>query len=292
MMDYPALAALAAVLRTGSFDLAASALAVTPSAVSQRVRGLEERLGAVLVERGRPCRATAAGARLLRHHDEVRLLEAGLDREIGVADSGWPTVHLAVNADSLATWFLPALAGHEMLFDLSIDDQEHSADQLRRGAVSAAVTSRSGPVQGCDSEPLGALRYRAMARRDVAERWFPEGVDATALAAAPSLVYDARDRLQADWAERVSGRPVALPAHRIASTQGFLDAVRLGLGWAMIPEVMLPEDRDLVELSPVPLDTPLHWQVARGMAGPLEALTRAVRRAARAALVQNGTSSA
>ena len=55
MLDYAALAALAAVIREGSFERAASALHVTPSAVSQRIRSLEERVGCALVVREQPC---------------------------------------------------------------------------------------------------------------------------------------------------------------------------------------------------------------------------------------------
>ena len=56
------LAALAAVIRTGSFERAAQQLHVTPSAVSQRVKLLEERLGTILVVRSCPCGSTARPA--------------------------------------------------------------------------------------------------------------------------------------------------------------------------------------------------------------------------------------
>ena len=49
MLDYAALSALAAVIEEGSFERAALALHVTPSAVSQRIRLLEERSGSPLV---------------------------------------------------------------------------------------------------------------------------------------------------------------------------------------------------------------------------------------------------
>lgn len=287
MYDPAHLEALASVLRTGSFEGAAAALNVTPSAVSQRIRALEERVGTAVVIRAQPCRATAAGARLARHAEDVALLEHALAVDLG-QEASRPHVRLAVNADSLATWFLPALAGVAGLFyDIVLDDQDHSADLLRRGEVQAAVTAHGAPVAGCDAHRLGRLRYIATASPAFAARWFPEGVTAGALARAPALTFNQKDRLQADWARGVAGRPVALPTHLIASSQAFVDAARLGLGWGMNPEPLVAGEiaaGRLVALSDQTLDTDLHWQVARLAARPLGPLTAAVRRAAADAL--------
>ncbi len=151
------LAALSAVLRTGSFERAAQTLHVTQSAISQRLRQLEEQVGTSLVIRSQPCRATEAGERLFRHAEEVRLIEQGVFRDLGLSAKsggeagGWPTLRLAVNADSLATWFVPAMVGvGDVLFDLVIDDQDHSAEWLKRGEVRAAISGFAKPVQGCD----------------------------------------------------------------------------------------------------------------------------------------------
>ncbi|WP_455429154.1 ArgP/LysG family DNA-binding transcriptional regulator [Fodinicurvata halophila] len=156
MLDYALLSALAAVIRTGGFDRAAQQLGLTPSAVSQRIKLLEERLGTVLVVRGQPCRATESGLRLCQHVETVALLEEDLQDALPAAGLANPQVPLriAVNADSLATWLVPALAAvPERLFDLVLDDQEHSADWLRRGEVLGAVTGYGRAVQGCDSTP-------------------------------------------------------------------------------------------------------------------------------------------
>lgn len=289
MFDPAALAALAEVLRRGSFEAAAAALHVTPSAVSQRIKALEERAGAVLVLRGQPCTGTEAGLRLARHHERIALLERGLARDLGRRPGG-ATLRIAVNADSLASWFLPALAGLDgLLFDLVLDDQDHSEALLRRGEVLAAVTAHPGPVAGCDSAPLGTLRYLATASPGYAAHWFPEGVGAAALAAAPAITFNAKDRLQSDWAARIAGRRVPLRTHLIPSSQGFVDAALAGIGWGMNPEPLIAGHLAagrLVSLRPdAPLDVALHWQWARGMAGALAPVTRAVRAAARAGLL-------
>lgn len=287
MFDPAHLQALAAILRTGSFEAAAAALNVTPSAISQRIRGLEERLGTAVVIRADPCRPTPAGARIARHAEEVALLERTLAADLGqVAERAH--VRIAVNADSLATWFLPPLAAVPgLLFDLVIDDQDHSAELLRRGEVQAAVTAHGAPLAGCDVHPLGRLGYVATASPGFVARWFPDGVSAAALAVAPALTFNRKDRLQADWARKVAGRPVALPTHLLASSHGFVEAARLGLGWGMNPEPLVRADiaaGRLVALSAETLDTELHWQVARVAGRALAPLTAAVRRAAAAAL--------
>ena len=286
--DPSQLSALDAVLRLGSFDAAAAELYVTPSAISQRIKALEDRVGGALVVRAAPCIATPAGARLARHAGEVRLLEAALARDLELP--GTPArLRLAINADSLSTWFLPALIGHDLLFDIAVDDESHSADWLRRGEVSAAITAHARPVQGCDAYALGKMRYVATCAPGFYERFFAEGVTTEAFARAPMLQFNAKDALQHDWLRRITGQALTPPLHRLPSSQGFVDAARLGLGWGLNPEPMVREDLTqgrLVALRPdQPQEVALHWQVNRLVAGAVTGLTAAVRRAASTALV-------
>lgn len=286
MLDYALLSALAAVVRTGSFERAAQQLHVTASAVSQRVKLLEERMGVVLVARGSPCTATPAGARLCQHAEQVALLESELPAALpGLAQDGpRPVLRVAVNADSLATWFLAAMAElPDCLFDLVLDDQEHSADWLRRGEVLAAVTAGGGAVAGCDLIALGALPYVATASPAFMHRYFPHGVTPDALANAPCLTFNAKDRLQAQWLRRVE-MEAAVPTHWLPSSQAFIDAALAGIGWGMNPVPLatahLAAGR-LVELLPGRgLDVPLFWQRSRLPSATLTRLTQAVRRAA------------
>ena len=299
MLDETLLLAIAAVAREGSFERAARVLHVTPSAVSQRVRLLEERLGAALIVRGQPCVPTEIGARLCRHAELISVLEAELRRELPTlpresADGVHAQLRIAVNADSLGTWFVSAMKdfgrAHATLLSLTLDDEEHTAEWLRRGHVLGAVTSLRAPVQGCRSRKLGALRYVATASPAFIERWFSGGISADALARAPSLIFDRNDRLQEQWARRQVHRDVPLPAHRLPSTRAFLDAALAGVGWGMNP-VMLAQpylaSGDLVELvANSPVDVALHWQVSRLEVPVLEQLTRSVVKAAAAALEQ------
>jgi LysR family transcriptional regulator, chromosome initiation inhibitor len=293
VLDYAQLAALAAVIGEGSFERAAQRLHVTPSAVSQRIRQLEERVGAVLVHRGTPCRATAAGVPLLRHAERVALLEADLDAALSADGKVRASLRVAVNADSLATWLMPALARFAQALpavqlDLVVEDQDHADERLRDGDVLAAVTSSATPVQGCNSHALGALRYVATASPAFVARWFAQGVDAAALAAAPCLVFNRKDALQSRWLQRITRRALAPPCHWLPSTQGFVDGALAGLGWGMNPLPLVQSHLKagrLVELVPARhVDVPLHWQASRLALPALAALTNAVRAVAQVEL--------
>jgi LysR family transcriptional regulator (chromosome initiation inhibitor) len=280
--DSGQLEALAAVIAEGSFESAARALHVTPSAVSQRIRALENAAGSVLERRTRPVEPTEPGRTLLRLARQVELLGAEAARELGPAaasdgvdnDARPVTVPLAVNADSLATWVVPALARVDgVCFDLHTADQDRTVDLLPAGVVMAAVTSQREPVQGCSSVPLGVMRYRPAAARSVVERWFPDGPTLEALGRAPVVVFDRTDDLQDRWLRDVAGAAGAPvpdpPRHHVPSTSDFLEAIRLGLGWGMWGPLARPGARfslvdagaDVVMLDDdVAVDVPLYLQ--------------------------------
>ena len=197
MLDYAGLEALAAVVREGSFERAARKLHVTPSAVSQRIKLLEERVGQVLVLRGQPCSGTDAGRRLCLHLEQVALLENDLRRKnpelVPEGQTALPTLKLAVNADSLSTWFMDAMSaftrdGNELL-DISIDDQDHPATRIREGEVLAAVTATSSAIPGCNTWPLGRMRYVAAASPDFIRRYLKDGITPEAMARTPMMSY-------------------------------------------------------------------------------------------------------
>ena len=298
MLDYASLSVLAAVVREGSFERAARILHVTPSAVSQRIRLLEESIGGALIIRGQPCLPTETGRRLCQHVDQVRLLEHELKSAVpvlGEDEPGRVPLPVAANADSLATWFVPAMTAFAttspVLMDVAIDDQDHTAEWLRSGTVLAAVTGTAQAASGCNSRPLGAMRYLATASPGFIARYFPNGVGAGSLAQAPSLVFNSKDELQNRWARRLCHRHVELPRHTLPDAHAFVAAAVAGMGWGMHPHKMIQDHLQagtLVELVPAtPLDVPLYWQQARAASSLLDGLTRAVSTAANAALLQS-----
>ena len=278
---------LSAVIREGTFDAAARTLHVTPSAVSQRIKSLEQRVGRVLVVRSKPAQATEAGEALLRLGQQMTLLETETLRQLGTErdDERPTTLPIAVNADSLATWILPPLARvaarDSIIFDLVRDDQDHTARLLASGAVMAAVTSDAVPVPGCTSTPLGRMRFRAYATPAFAARWFPDGPTAAALARAPRIDFDRKDTLQARFAQRLARRAVDPPRHFVPASADFAAATRLGLGWAMLPAAHATaptEAGELLDLAPGQhLDVPLHWQQWNLRSSLIDAVAEEVR---------------
>jgi LysR family transcriptional regulator (chromosome initiation inhibitor) len=262
-VDQVQLATFQAVVEQGSFEAAARALHVTPSAVSQRIKALEQTVGQVLVRRAKPCTATVAGEALLRFAGQVALLE----RE-ALAQAEDTRITVVVNGDSLDSWFLPVLTDVPgVLFEIHTDDQEHTTELLRSGTAMAAVTSEHVPVQGCRVEKLGVMRYLGVAA---------PGLDP----AAPMLVYNRKDRLQ----HRFLGLTQDPPIHYLPATSAFNRALLMGLGWGMLFEHEARphlEAGRLVEIRPGRhLDVPLHWQCWRLSSPALDALTAAVRTAA------------
>lgn len=290
-LDPVQLATFQAVIEHGSFDAAARALHVTPSAVSQRIKAMEQAVGQVLVRRARPCVPTTAGHPLVRLGGQIALLEQeALDAARGTLTGRARTrLTIVVNADSLASWFLPTLTAlSDVDFELHTDDEGHTADLLREGTVMAAVTTERVAVQGCRVTRLGAMRYLAVATPEHREQWFAGRELAEAFATAPMIRASRKDHLQHRFARTLTRRDIDPPTHFVPASATFTDAIRLGLGWGLIPADTADTDiaaGRLVELTDGHhLDVPLYWQYWRLKSAALSALTAAVRAAAATAL--------
>ncbi|MBN7794593.1 LysR family transcriptional regulator ArgP [Microbacterium esteraromaticum] len=270
-IDAQLAATIAAVIDEGSFEAAARRLHITQSAVSQRVRVVEQQIGRAALVRSRPVRATEAGEALVRLARQVELLEHDVMVAFGLGDAepeaavetaARVRIPLAVNADSMATWFLSPIARiarqHPIDVDLHRDDQDYTARMLESGEVMAAVTSEAEPVGGSAVTPLGVLEYRAMATTDYFERWFADGVSNDALRKAPFVDFDRRDALQQGWLRARGVDPWSVPRHYVPASHDFSHAVRLGLGWGLIPMPQATED--LIELGEPRIRVPLYWQ--------------------------------
>lgn len=292
---HPQLAAFGAVLEEGSFDAAARRLSVTASAVSQRIRALEDRLGQVLVVRQSPCRPTPAGEQLLRRVRPMQALEAEALADFLPDDRAAAStrpISIAVNDDSLETWLIAALTRlhrqYGYLFDVRVDDQDHTLELLRDGSVLGAVTAESTPLQGCNVHALGTMRYRAIASPQFAEHYFSSGVDAAAFARAPMIVFNRKDELQWRFVRRITRARLAPPMHYLPTSSGFVEAAAGGLGWCLAPESLIApalHAKKIVILDPRHwLDVPLYWQHAAVRSSTLQRISQALREAAARAL--------
>ena len=300
--EYPLLEALEAVVREGSFADAARSLNVNESTVRERVGLLEDQTGAVLVIRGRSCDPTDYGQQLCRHLDQVRLLEQDLRRTlaaVGRIERDAPSViRVAVNADSLATWF-PEVVEHagsklNLHFEVIPDDQEHTAERLRVGEALAAITSEAEPLSGCRLSTLGAMEYTAVASGDFIENRLGGLISPESLSSATYLVYDRKDTLPLQWVMTAFRRPVRLQGHWIPSFSGHLACLLNGSGWGIMPRFSIEAqlgDGSLRELAPgTSVTVPLYWQSTTSNSETMAALSSIVSVIARKYLLPHETS--
>lgn len=290
--DPIALACLAAIIEEGSFDLAAQRLSITQSAVSQRLRSLETQVGTVLLVRSRPLKATPAGQLLLKHAKMLRLLGADLNAELqALAPSQsidlkhQERISVAINADSIATWALPALGplvSAGLPLEIIADDQEFTHEWLSNGEVLGCVTSLPQALRGCTIEPLGQMHYTAVACPRFAAERLPHGLDAHHFMDLPFIAFNRKDHLQAAFVKARFGLSRVLLQQRfVPSCEAQVSAVLAGWGVSVLPDIKvrpLLEQGLLIDLAPGHrLSVTLYWHCWRLQSAVLQALTKALR---------------
>jgi LysR family transcriptional regulator (chromosome initiation inhibitor) len=297
--DPAALECLAAIVEEGGFDRAAQRLNITQSAVSQRLRALEAQVGTVLIVRSRPLKPTAAGNLLLKHTKQMRLLRADLERdlrELAPSTTGGAReeerVAIAVNADSIATWALPAMDGlarQGLPLEIITDDQDFTHEWLREGQVMGCVTTVKQALRGCRVVPLGAMKYVAIAQAALARERFPKGLTPHNFRDAPFIAFNRKDDMQSEFVGRAFGlKRVALNQVFVPSSEGQVRAVLAGWGLSVVPELLvrglLAEGR-LTNLAPqAALPIQLYWHCWNLQSEVLDQLSAALTKAAGAAL--------
>ncbi|WP_313738634.1 LysR family transcriptional regulator ArgP [Pseudomonas sp.] len=294
MFDYKLLSALAAVIEQAGFERAAQALGLSQSAVSQRIKLLEARVGQPVLIRAMPPEPTEVGRQLLNHVQQVRLLERDLQRQVPALDEhGLPErLRIALNADSLATWWAEAVGAFSteqwVLFDLVVEDQEVGLKRMRAGEVAASLCSSERPVAGARSLALGAMRYRALASPDFMARHFAQGFQAARLARTPGIVFGPDDFLQHRYLASL-GIEGGFLHHLCPSSEGFVRLLEAGMGWGLVPELQASAQLaqgTLVEIcADTPIDVPLYWHHWRTGGQLLGQLTEHLRRSASVWLV-------
>lgn len=279
MLYYKLLQALANVVQEGGFDKASQRLNLTQSAVSQRIKLLEDQVGTLLVTRTVPPMPTTEGKLLLKHYIQVQSLEADLEVNLTpLANENFQIFPLGINADSLATWFFPAidsfLMKNRVLLDLKVDDQEQTHKLLRNGEVSGCISSENTPVQGCSVTPIGTMNYRMVAAPRFLTAHFPRGFEKDRLKTAPAVVYNRKDDLHARFLKTVFQTPVSrkstsenffknIPIHYLPSPEKFVGLILEGLAYGMVPDLQGLEHiktGHLIDLVPdTALGVNLYW---------------------------------
>lgn len=293
MFDYKLLSALAAVVEQAGFDRAAQALGLSQSAISQRIKLLEARLGQPVLLRVSPPQPTEVGRRLLNHVQQVRLLERDLQAQVpGMNASRLPErLRIALNADSLSTWWAPAVAPfcaeHGVVLDHVLEDQAVGLKRMRAGEVAACVCAVERPLAGARSEFIGAMRYRALASPAFIERHLSDG-SVEALLHAPAIVFGPDDQLQHRYLASL-GLNGAFSHHLCPSSEGFVRLLQSNLGWGLVPELQVRAELAsgaLVDVAGgLPIDVPLYWHHWRNGGELLAELTRTLGQSARQWLV-------
>jgi LysR family transcriptional regulator, chromosome initiation inhibitor len=299
IFDPDALECLAAIVEEGGFERAAQRLSITQSAVSQRLRALEAQVGTVLIVRSRPLKPTSAGQLLLKHTKQMRLLRADLERdlkELAPSSTGGgreeERISIAINADSIATWALPALnelARQGLPMEIIADDQDFTQEWLREGQVLGCVTTLKQALRGCKVVPLGAMQYVAVAQAQFAQERFPKGLGPHNFREVPFVAFNRKDDMQSEFVGKAFGlKRVALNQLFVPSSEGQVRAVLAGWGVSIVPELLargLLEQGSLVNIAPAHvLPIQLYWHCWNLESEVLDALTAALTQAASAAL--------
>lgn len=260
MLDREHLETFATVVEQQSFERAAQVLNISRGAVSQRIRALEESLAQILLVRDRPVVPTTAGESLFRHVTSVRILEGSVLKEL-LPSAGSPSpipLSIAVNADSLATWFPDVLEelllSGKLALEVVADDQDHTLSRLWRGEVIGCITTEPKPAAGFLAEPLSSMEYRCYATPEFRQKHFPDGIGVQRVLKAPAILFNRKDSLHADFLKKLFGFPVdRYPRHYLPSPDALLNGVAMGAGYGLVPSIqarpLLDEGR-LVDLCP------------------------------------------
>jgi LysR family transcriptional regulator (chromosome initiation inhibitor) len=238
-IDYKSLKALTTVIQEGGFEKASHILYISQSAISQRIKLLEEQIGQVLLTRTSPPRPTFFGRRMIKHYQQVKMLEDDLLKSMEMTpQEGFTTFSVGINIDSLATWFLdavsPFLKKEHVLLDLVVDNQELTHLLLRDGKVGGCISSRPEPLQGCRVEYLGSINYHLLCTPEFAKEWFPQGLTIESIHRAPILIYNRKDKSHLNLIRLALGdEPKHLTAHYLPTVEKFTYFISLGLACGM-----------------------------------------------------------
>ena len=277
--------AFLAVAESGSFDQAGLKLNITTAAISLRVQSLERSIGQTLIIRERPCRVTNSGKILVEHllrqkrqEENVLQLIQGKHHQ-----DEFYRIHLATNADSLETWLLPMIAktlsAEKIILQLKIDDQSQTHQLMESGHVTACISSESQAMKGCVSIPLFQMRYLMVCTPEFKQEWFSTGLTRDNFRSAPAVIFNDKDQLHTDVMIKLFGLPqTSYPYHYVPSSKSFAEAIELGMGYGMVPELQIRDQIStgkLICLLPeATQNIELYWHHWKNQSSQLEKLTQ------------------
>lgn len=257
--DYKLLAALAEIISLQSFELAANKLFISQSAISQRIKNLEEFIGQPVLIRSQPIELTAAGEQLVNHFKKVKQLENELTPILSPDKPLKPLkVSLAVNADSIATWFIkaitPVLQSHLIELNLMIEHEERTLDKLRTGEAIGAVSVIEKPLKGYRAFKLGKMEYCLVANQHFRDKYFSKGVNIQTLKMAPAISYDHKDDMHVRYiAKHFHLAASEYYCHSVRSSEAFVELAKQGVAYCLLPKLQIINELasgELINISP------------------------------------------
>lgn len=297
MLDRQQLETFAVVVQYQHFRKAAATLNISPGAVSQRIKMLEESVGAVLLMREPIITPTRAGEEILRYIMAVRLLED--DALQHIKPDRFPPVDfaIAVNADSLATWFEPVawqLARHHVSLEIIVDDQDHTLTALARGDVKGCISTQHQPLVGFIAEFVGGMRYRCVATPEFTAQHLAGGLALPGALKVTAILFNRKDALHDNFmASFFRVKVGTFPKHYFPSPSALLNAILDGLGYGLVPATQaepLISAGHLVDLAPGhSLVVDLYWHHWESEPPPAANISQLVMDQARRCLVQGGS---
>ncbi|WP_135457217.1 LysR family transcriptional regulator ArgP [Vibrio echinoideorum] len=285
-LDYKWIEALDAVVKQRSFERAAEQLYISQSAVSQRIKQLEKWLAQPALVRENPPRPTPAGKKLLGLYRRVRLLEHELVPELMNEEGSQPlSISVATNADSLATWLLPALSNvmksRQVELNLVIHGESRTIDKIKSGEVAGAISLESQAIPGCSADYLGRMDYVCVASPDFHERYFSEGVNYSTLSKAPAVSYDQYDDLHKKFLHDHFNMPRdSVINHTVGSSEAFVRLALSGVAYCLIPRLQIVEELEsgaLIDITPgFLLSYGIYWHHWQLESGVLKEISQAI----------------
>lgn len=267
-LDYKLLHALYEIIQEQSFEKAANKLHISQSAISQRIKQLEQFVSKPVLIRSQPIELTEVGENLLAHYQKVQLLEHDLKSSLTSEQEDYVAISIAINADSLASWFIPALShlmkNEKFTLDLQVTNETRTQMLLQEGKVSAALSSMGKSVSGCRVQELGKIDYIFCASPSFIARYFKNGVNQTSLKHAPGVLFDQQDSMHTDFIEaNYQVKRHQYPCHRVRSSEAFVTMALEGVACCLLPHTQANQylnSGELVELAPeYRIQQTLYW---------------------------------
>lgn len=266
MFNNQELLTLIAVIDKGSFESAARSLFVTTGAISQRIKSLENKFGAPIIIRSSPPKLTKNGERIMLLARQISLLQKEVVDVLSAKKEGRASVPIAVNYDSLTSWFLKVITRScmetDILLDIKTTSKSATQQLLKDGTVIAAVTPSPEIIPGCKAVSLGALEYLPVCSRQFYQEHFKKGVSKQSLLKVPAIYFSNEDYSGNSFLKKFDLSPEDIRRYFIPETDGIIEMVKANMGWAPLPRFSLEKhsEADLICFDPHVFTIELFWK--------------------------------